>query len=175
MVQMAQLDEKRGYLRKPVALVAMIGGGFSLETKCLLKGLQNKYKFIYLLTEFGGEPGTDFPDGESFPVPYFSSVTNKSFYRSTKAFLKTLKTSFDVIRQRHVDAVIVVGCSHAVPMLLVGRFLRRKTFYIESITRVDRLSVTGKVVYYLRLSQIFIVQWPNLQQIYPYSRLGTVL
>ena len=162
--------------RKLLALTVLIGGGFTLETKYLLATLQDRYDFIYLVTEFGGTPGADLlPYGESYPVPSFSSVTQKSFRRSMNAFLRTLKTSFDVMRQRPIYAIIVVGCSHAVPMLLVGRLLRRKTVYCESITRVDRLSVTGKIIYHLRLAQIFIVQWPNLQRSYPSSRVGTVL
>lgn len=161
---------------KPLALTALIGGGFALETKYLLIALQQKYDFIYLVTEFGGTPGADLvPYGESYPVPSFSSVTQKSFLRSINAFIKTLKTSLGIIRQRSIDTIVVVGCSHAVPMLLAGRLSGRKTVYLESLARVDQLSATGKIVYHLRLAHIFIVQWPSLQKLYPLSRLGTVL
>ena len=71
--------------------------------------------------------------------------------------------------------MIGVGCSHAVPMFLAGMVLQRKNVFIESITRVNDLSNTGKLVYRMQLSQLFFVQWPGLNTLYPRSTLGTVL
>jgi beta-1,4-N-acetylglucosaminyltransferase len=39
--------------------------------------------------------------------------------------------------------------------------------YIESIARVHRLSLSGKILYHLRLSDSLLVQWPELQAKYP--------
>jgi hypothetical protein len=162
--------------RRPVTLVVLSGGGFTFETKCLLTGISNDSDFIYLRTEFGGTPGEDhIPDGESYLVPSFSTKTRKSIRRSVNAFLTTFKVTLNLVRRRPIDAIIAVGCSHAVPMFLVGRMLGRRTIYIESVTRVDQLSRTGKIIYYFRLAWIFIVQWPDLQKSYPSSQLGTIL
>ncbi len=160
----------------PVALVILSGGGFFFETKCLLRTIGNDFDFIYLTTQFGGMPGQDaIPDGEIHPVPSFATVTQRSIRRSADAFLKTFVKTTGLLKRNRVDLVIVVGCSHAVPMLLAGRLFRRRTVYIESITRVDRLSNTGKLVYHLRLATTYLIQWPGLQKCYPASRLGTVL
>ncbi|KAM0904973.1 hypothetical protein ACQ4PT_017666 [Festuca glaucescens] len=40
-------------------------------------------------------------------------------------------------------------------------------FYIESIARVKKLSLSGLLLYKLRLADQFFVQWPQLQQKYP--------
>ncbi|XP_072995211.1 UDP-N-acetylglucosamine transferase subunit ALG14 [Typha latifolia] len=40
-------------------------------------------------------------------------------------------------------------------------------FYIESIARVRKLSLSGLLLYKLRLADQFFVQWPQLQQMYP--------
>ncbi len=162
--------------QRSVALVILSGGGFAFETKCLLRTIADDLDFIYLRTQFGGTPGEgDIPDGESHPVPSFSTMTQRSFRRSADAFVRTFTRTLELLSRKQIDLVVAVGCSHAVPMLLAGRLLRRRTVYIESITRVDRLSKTGKLVYRLRLATIYLIQWPGLQKCYPASRLGTVL
>ncbi|MGH7104846.1 MAG: hypothetical protein ACREFJ_20915 [Acetobacteraceae bacterium] len=152
------------------------GGGFTFETKCLLDTIKADFHFVYLKTEFGGTPGVGgIPDAEWHAVPAFSSLTPKSFRKSAVAFGKTFVCAAGLLSRKRIDLVICVGCSHSVPMLLAGRLFRRKTAFVESITRVDKLSNTGRLVYHLRLAGTFIVQWPTLQSIYPRSRLGTIL
>lgn len=162
--------------RRPVALVILSGGGFAFETKCLLKAIGNDFDYIYLTTQFGAAPGeAGIPEGESHFVPTFATITQRSVRSSVNASFKTFVQTFNLLRCKKIDLVIAVGCSHAIPMLLAGRLARRKTVFIESITRVDRLSNTGKLVYHLRLATIYLIQWPNLQKRYQSSRLGTVL
>jgi hypothetical protein len=161
---------------KPVALVIISGGGFTFETKCLLRQIGDDFDFVYLRTEFGGTPGEgDLPGGESHPVPSFASKTRGSARDSLRAFVLTLRATRHAVRRHRVATIIAVGCSHAVPMLLAGRLAGVPTVFIESITRVRHLSATGKLVYHLRLARLFIVQWPGLHGAYPASRLGTIL
>lgn len=40
-------------------------------------------------------------------------------------------------------------------------------FYVESIARVKRLSLSGLILYKLYMADQFFVQWPQLQRIYP--------
>lgn len=40
-------------------------------------------------------------------------------------------------------------------------------FYIESIARVKKLSLSGLLLYKLRIADQFFVQWPQLKQKYP--------
>ncbi|KZK42839.1 hypothetical protein AM2_2498 [Lactococcus cremoris] len=42
--------------------------------------------------------------------------------------------------------------------------MRAKVIFIESYARTETLSLTGKLVY--RLSDLFIVQWPDLSKKY---------
>ena len=161
---------------KLVALVILSGGGFTFETKCLLGALKDQFDFVYLKTAHGGVPGEDgIPYGEAYAALSFASKTKPSVTASLRAFLMTFAMTLRVIRRTKIDLVLAAACSHAVPMLLAGRLLGRRTICIESITRVDRLSNTGKLVYYLRLATTFLVQWPNLRNDYPLSRLGTIL
>jgi beta-1,4-N-acetylglucosaminyltransferase len=47
------------------------------------------------------------------------------------------------------------------------RLMGCSLIYIESIARVHRLSLSGKILYHLRLSDSLLVQWPELQAKYP--------
>lgn len=161
---------------KPIALIILSGGGFTFETQCLLREIEPRFRFVYLATRFGGEPGEPgIPPGVRYEVPSFSSMTQRSYLRSIDAFIKTFMTTRRLIRTEAIDIIIAIGCSHAVPMLLAGRSTRCKSVYIESITRVDKLSNTGRMIYHLRLSSRFLVQWPKLQERYPASELGSIL
>ncbi len=162
--------------RKPTVLVILSGGGFTFETKCLLGAIKDDFDFVYLTTRAGGAPGEDgIPGGETYSARSFASKTKPSVMASLRAFLATFAMTLLVIRRAKVDLVLAAACSHAVPMLLAGRLLGRRTICIESITRVDRLSNTGKLVYHLRLATTFLVQWPGLRSAYPLSRVGTIL
>lgn len=41
--------------------------------------------------------------------------------------------------------------------------------YVESIARVSSLSLTGKILYKLRLADAMFVQWPAMQKKFPRS------
>ena len=163
-------------MSRPTALLILAGGGFTFETKCLLASLEREMDFAYLVTRHGGVPGeAGIPAGRSWPVASFSSVTRWSLRRSVGAFWGTFRLTRRVLREGRVEAVIAIGCSHAVPMFLAARLAGTRTVFLESITRTDRLSNTGRLVYRLGLASLFLVQWPGLQAGHPGSRVGTVL
>ncbi|XP_072854074.2 UDP-N-acetylglucosamine transferase subunit ALG14 isoform X2 [Pogona vitticeps] len=57
-------------------------------------------------------------------------------------------------------------CISALLLRMLG--LKRVTIvYVESICRVENLSLSGKILYYF--SDYFIVQWPALKEKYPKS------
>jgi beta-1,4-N-acetylglucosaminyltransferase len=163
-------------MAKSVLVTVISGGGFTFETKCLLQALEGNFKIIYLKTSYGGVPGEGgIPLGEAHPVPSFATVTQPSNWQSLKAFSQCFYTTLSIMRKNKVRIVLVVGCSYAVPMFLAGRLFGCKTVYVESITRVNQLSNTGKLVYYLRLASTFLVQWPSLQRQHASSLLGSIL
>jgi len=161
---------------RPTFLVPLVGGGFALETSILLAPLRDRANFIYLTTMFGGVPGKgSLPAGEKRDIPQCSTVTRKSSFADVRALATTFTVTAKLILRRPIDAVIGIGASHVFPMMLAGRILRKKTIFIETITRADRLSNTGWLVYHLRLADQFFVQWPELQRKYPRASLGTIL
>lgn len=74
------------------------------------------------------------------------------------------------IRQvKHISPKLAVflGSCEGLPLLFACRLLGIQCVYIESITRVDHLSLTGRIVYHGRLAGVFLVQWRDLLPMYP--------
>ena len=151
-----QLDRHN---RNSLILVVTSVGEFSFETHCFLAEVGSGMGFIYLKTEFGGIPGADgLPLGVCYPTSSFALKTRKPVLQSITALLTAVKTTLRPLRRRPVDATICSGGSHAVPMCIAARLFGRDIVYLDRVTRVDRLSITGLITYHFRLTKTFFVQ-----------------
>ena len=90
--------------------------------------------------------------------------------RNLKNLAKNLWLAWCVLRRERPDAIISTGAGVAVPFLWVGRLLGVRTIYIESLSRIERLSLSGKLVY--PIVHRFFVQWPELVACYPRAVYG---
>ncbi|XP_032753290.1 UDP-N-acetylglucosamine transferase subunit ALG14 homolog [Rattus rattus] len=81
--------------------------------------------------------------------------------------------SFPLVHRIKPDLVLCNGPGTCVPIcvsaLLLGILGIKKVIivYVESICRVETLSLSGKILWHL--SDYFIVQWPTLKEKYPKS------
>ena len=80
--------------------------------------------------------------------------------RNLKNLLKNLWLAWKVLRQERPDAVISTGAGVGVPFIWMGRLLGMHTIFIESITFIDHLSLSGRLVS-PAVHRLF-VQWPEL-------------
>lgn len=79
-----------------------------------------------------------------------------------------------VMRRIRPRAVITTGAGVAVPFLYAARALGRRAIYVESLARIDQLSLTGRLVYPV-VTHLF-VQWPELARRYRRGRyVGAIL
>ena len=53
----------------------------------------------------------------------------------------------------------------AVPFFYIGKLMGKKLIYIEVFDRIDKSTLTGKLVY--PITDIFIVQWEEMKKVYP--------
>jgi UDP-N-acetylglucosamine:LPS N-acetylglucosamine transferase len=75
-----------------------------------------------------------------------------TFFHTTYIFLK-----------EKPKLIFSTGSEIALPAFYIGKYIFGvRLIFLESITRVDELSYTGKLVY--ALSDLFLVQWPNLSR-----------
>jgi len=80
--------------------------------------------------------------------------------RNIGNFFRNLRLAWRVLREQNPRVVISTGAGLALPFFLLGRLQRRRLIYVESITRVERLGLTGRLVY--PLADAFFVQWASL-------------
>ncbi len=90
--------------------------------------------------------------------------------RNLKNLFRNLGLAWRVLRKERPDVIISTGAGVAVPFLWVGRLLGIRTVFIDSLTRIRDLSLSGKLVY--PVVNRFFVQWPDLTSRYPRSVYG---
>ena len=84
--------------------------------------------------------------------------------RNIKNLINNFFLAFNLLRKEKPDIIISTGAGVSVPFFYVGKLLGIKTVYIESLSRVERLSLTGKLVY--PIVGFLLVQWPELAEKY---------
>jgi len=62
------------------------------------------------------------------------------------------------------DVVISTGAAAGCMLCLLGKMLGAKIVWIDSITNVERISLSGRMVRYV--ADLFLVQWPELADRY---------
>jgi UDP-N-acetylglucosamine:LPS N-acetylglucosamine transferase len=79
--------------------------------------------------------------------------------RSVKNMLRNLRFAVAVLRRHHPDVLLSTGGGLSVPLFMVGKLTGARLIYVESLTRVDRPSLSGMLVYFF--VDRFFVQWPE--------------
>ncbi len=66
--------------------------------------------------------------------------------------------------------IITTGTHTAVPMCYIGKLFGSKIIFIETFANRNTKTLSGRMVY--PISDLFIVQWKEMQQLYPKSVYG---
>ncbi|QDZ69683.1 PssD/Cps14F family polysaccharide biosynthesis glycosyltransferase [Pediococcus pentosaceus] len=93
------------------------------------------------------------------------------FFPTNRNFINLIKNTFLAIKilfRERPDVIVSSGAAVAIPFFYVGKLFGAKTIYIEVFDRIDKPTVTGKVVY--PVTDEFIVQWEELKKIYPKAK-----
>ena len=85
--------------------------------------------------------------------------------RNVKNTIKNTILAFKILRKEKPDLIISSGAAVAVPFFWLGKLFGTKTVYIEIFDRIDKPTLTGKLVY--PVTDKFIVQWEELKKVYP--------
>ena len=65
-----------------------------------------------------------------------------------------------IIYKERPDVVISTGAAAGCILCFLGKLLGAKVVWIDSITNVERISLSGRMVRYI--ADLFLVQWPEL-------------
>ena len=94
--------------------------------------------------------------------------------RNVRNTLRNTLLAIRVLRRERPDLIVSSGAAIAVPFFLVGKLMGgAKTVYVEVFDRVDAPTLTGRLV--RRFTDLFVVQWPEMTEVYPGSvDLGSI-
>ena len=76
--------------------------------------------------------------------------------RSIKALIINTKIAVRILKKERPDLIISTGAAVAVPFFWIGNLMGTKNIYIEVFDRINRPTLTGKLVY--PVTDRFIVQ-----------------
>jgi len=101
---------------------------------------------------------------DMLPRTKFIKHSSRDFF-----FLIKLIEAFFILRRERPSIIFSTGASPVVPFALVGRlFFNCKVIFIESITRVVKPSLTGRIMYWL--AHDFYYQSKDLVNYFPKGR-----
>ena len=134
-------------------------GGHLTEVRCLLPAYRDLQHF-YVLND-KALLGDDM-QGKTFFITHSE--------RDWK-FLINLWEAFTILRKERPSLILSTGAGPVVPFALIGRlFFRTRVVFVETITRIDRPSLTGRIMYWL--AHDFFYQWKTLDRFFPKGVYG---
>lgn len=93
--------------------------------------------------------------------------------RNIKNLIRNTFVALKVLRKEKPDVIISSGAAVAVPFFYLGKLFGAKLIYIEVFDRIDKPTMTGKMVY--PIVDKFIVQWDEQKKVYPKAvNLGSI-
>ena len=93
--------------------------------------------------------------------------------RNIKNLIRNTFLAWKVLRKERPQLIISSGAAVAVPFFYIGKIFGAKTIYIEVFDRIDKPTLTGRLVY--PVTDRFIVQWEEMKKVYPKAEcLGSI-
>jgi beta-1,4-N-acetylglucosaminyltransferase len=80
--------------------------------------------------------------------------------RSIPNLLRNLRLAARLLRDERPSVILTTGAGVAVPFAWIGRLMGIRTIYVESVTRIDELSLSARLIAPVA-TQVF-AQWPEL-------------
>lgn len=136
-------------------------GGHTAQTFALVDLLGDRFHYVYLIGLLDSlTPKKIQIDGSVLPVLPPRLLPQDSKILSAVRTVVTLFLSFLYFLIVRPVAAISCGTGMTVPVFLAARLLGVPTVFIESMSRVEDLSITGRFL--LNRTDLFMVQWPQL-------------
>ncbi len=156
------------------------GGGFTWESLSLLKQLDRHWEYTFVVPESAVVAGSDLDRATSGSrcviLPEVSSRADHRIASIVRNLSRAVWLLWKEFTSNRPDVAVCLGSSLAIPIAFVCRLRGVPFIFVESITRTDALSSTGRLLLRLGMAEHFFVQWPELTQYHPRARfMGTVL
>ena len=145
-----------------VCIVSSNGGHLTEVRE--LKPVFEQYEYFYVINR---------------PMPLPPDMEGKvDFIRHSERdllFFVNLWEAFKILRRERPQVILSTGAGCVVPFALLGRLLfGTRVVYIETLTRLEVPSLTGRIMYYL--ADNFFYQTKGLRKFFPRAEYqGTLL
>ena len=154
---------------KPLILVTLFGGGWHRETCLILRHFPpDEFRFAYAYGHCQGVHGaarlpTPHP-GPCYPIHYLGPTRKHPlrFIPNTARLILSFIEAFRLVRRLRPNAILAVGTAAALPLFAAGKLHGAKCVFVESLTRAEQMSLTGRILHRLDLADRLYVQWPEL-------------
>ncbi len=131
-------------------------GGHLTHLYLLKPFWENKERFW---VTFDKEDAHSVLEGETmYPCYYPTNRNLRNLIRNTFLAIK-------VLRKEKPDLIISAGAAVAVPFFYIGKLMGAKTIYLEVFDRINKPTMSGKLVY--PVCDKFIVEWEEMKKVYP--------
>ena len=160
----------RDAVMKRIAVV-LGRGGHTAQTFALLDLLGNRFSYLYLIGVLDRlTPKKIRINGRILRVFAPRLLPQDSRVMSVIRTLFTLLMSLIYFAVYRPAVVVSCGTGITIPVFYAARVLGIKTVFIESLSRVESLSITGRLL--RGKTDLFMVQWPNLADAIPEAIYG---
>ena len=165
-------------------LIVLGSGGHTAEMLRLLGGmnLKNYTPRVYVVAE-GDKMSIDKVEKFESVARFQSAVTIRKVPRARKVMQSYITSIFStliavlyslpIVWSASPDVVLCNGPGTCIPVCFWTYMMKlfglkdSRIIYIESVCRVEYLSLSGLLLYYLCMADCVFVQWPQLKQKYP--------
>mgnify|MGYP004458328011 FL=1 len=145
---------------------------------CLVGSSGGHLRHLYLLKPYWKNKDRFFVtfDKEDARSILKNEKVYKCYYptnRNIKNLIRNTFLAFKILKKERPDIIISTGAAVAVPFFYIGKLFKIKTVYIEVFDRIDKPTLTGKLVY--PVTDKFIVQWEDMKKVYKKAvNLGSI-
>ncbi|XP_048335356.1 uncharacterized protein LOC107425341 isoform X1 [Ziziphus jujuba] len=181
----------RGKASRPFSTLIVLGsGGHTAEMLNVLQVLQKDrfsprvyiaaatdnmslQKARLLESSLAKEAGEKVVKASQFLQIYRSREVGQSYLTSVWTTLVAIAHALWIMIRIRPEVILCNGPGTCIPLCIIAFLFKvvgirwSFVFYVESIARVQRLSLSGFILYKLHIADQFFVQWPQLQRKYP--------
>ncbi|XP_048618897.1 UDP-N-acetylglucosamine transferase subunit ALG14 homolog isoform X4 [Brassica napus] len=112
-------------------------------------------------------------DSLRFTQIYRSREVGQSYVTSVWTTIVAIVHALWLMIRIRPQVILCNGPGTCIPLCVIAFLFKvlgirwSSIFYVESVARVKKLSLSGLLLYNLRMADQFFVQWPQLQKNYP--------
>lgn len=173
MVEDSSPNESLTFERAPerTELVLVCSTGGHLLQVLALRGAWDGFSRLWVT--FDKSDARSLLAGER--VVFASGPTNRNFgLLAVRNLLRNAVGAVRLVRAVRPKVVLTTGAGVAVPFAWVGRLLGARVVYVESLTRIDRPSLSCRLI--APVASRIYAQWPELTEAVPKARyVGSVV